>query len=377
MLKLVNLSLVLFLTAIVYAGSDNVKVTWGPEHKAISRQQPVAFLGNTKTGFIQVSNERGRLLTIQSFSPALELKSVTLVDSKILPKGYELVDCLNWGSKYYLFYSTWNRKEATERLFVKEISLEQGTLVGTAKELLACEKIAGDFQINSMVSFVTNNKFKLQFGPDSSTLGVFVQYRRAVESNGKKENNLYGFWKFDKDFNTLWKQTLVTMPLHFSRFPKGIYQNDKDANFQFLKSVRTNDSIKNTIENSINSHKEIVKFGAKFQEPVFVTLPLYDKRISQSYLNLDVNGYPVCTGYYIKPGLDWTPAIDEINTDGAFMQRLTGWGDTIEDVRTNVYKFKDEMLTSIKSKTGQGIPEKNKTKEEQAKRSVDIKNTII
>lgn len=50
------------------AGDLKPKVTWGPEYFAPKRHFPIAFLGNLNSGFIQISHQPGKTLTIQLFT---------------------------------------------------------------------------------------------------------------------------------------------------------------------------------------------------------------------------------------------------------------------------------------------------------------------
>lgn len=376
MLKLVNLSLVLFITATLYAGNVNVKATWGPEYYAPKKHQPVTFLGDLKKGFIQISHQQGKMLTIQSFSPALSLKGEKPVDLKNLPKDYDLLECLEWGNKYYLFYSTWERKEAKERLYVQEISVEKGMLIGASKELIACPQVWGDVTMSGFYRFHTSNKFKLQLSGDSSTLGIFVHYR-PQEKGGAKENSKYGFWMFDKSFKQVWQQPQVAMPYSLYKMTVEDYTIDRAGNFLFLTTVYNDDTRKKIVDNAPNFHFEILKVGSGSQKPTIIPLNVSDKYVSQISMFQDLQGNLVCSGYYAVPDKKGK-LINGANIDGSFVLRLNPAGDKFENIHKGIYELPDEILKQFESERAKKKMEKKDAKgEENTEEDLVLKQIIF
>lgn len=377
MLKLIQLYLLLLVAAVAQAGEIKVKATWGPEYFAPKRHQPVVFLGNLKTGFIQISHQQGKMLTIQSFSPALGLKGEKEIDLKTLPKDYDLLECLKWNEKYYLFYSTWEKKEAKERLYVQEISVDKGSLVSSAKELIACDQLNGDVSVTGFYRWHTGNKFKLQLSGDSSTLGIFVNYRPQDKAEAKA-NSQYGFWVFDNNFKTVWKQTQVSMPYSPVKMDIEDYTTDKQGNFLFLASVYNNETRKQIVDNAPNFHFEILKFGADSKKPAIVPLNLSDKYVSQIALFQDLQGRLVCSGYYAVPDKKGKLRADGANVDGAFVLRLNDAGDKFENIHKGFYELPDEILKQFEGERAKKKMEKKEEKgEESTEQNLKLRRIIF
>lgn len=377
MLKFFKLCSLLILAISLHAGDINVKATWGPEYFAPKRHYPVAFLGDLKTGFIQISHQQGKLLTIQSFSSTLGLKSEKQVDLKTLPKDYDLLECLEWSGKYYLFYSTWEKKEAKERLYVQEISIDKATLTGTAKELIACGQLLGDVSMAGFYRFHTGNKFKLQLSGDSSTLGVFVNYRPQDKVEAKARSQ-YGFWVFDKSFKSVWQQPKVAMPYAPEKMEVEDYTTDKQGNFLFLASVYNNDTRKKIVDNAPNFHFEIIRFGSQSQKPAIVPLNLNDKYVSQIALFQDLQGRLVCSGYYAVPDKKGKLIANGSNVDGAFVLRLNDTGDKFENIHKGFYELPDDILKQFEGERAKKKMEKKEANgEESTEQNLKLKRIIF
>jgi hypothetical protein len=377
MLKFINLYVLLLLTVMLHAGDGNIKTTWGPEYFAPKRHYPLTFLGDLKTGFIQISHQQGKLLTIQSFSPSLALKTEKQIDLKTLPKDYDLLECLQWQGKHYLFYSTWERKEAKERLYVQEISVDKGSLTGTAKELITCEQLNGSVSVTGFYRFHTGDKFKLQLSGDSNTLGIFVNYR-AQDKAEAKENSQYGFWVFDKGFKNVWKQTRVSMPYPPGKMDIEDYTADKKGNFLFLVSVYNNEIRKPIVDNAPNFHFEILRFGAESKKASIVPLNLNDKYVSQIALFQDLQGRLVCSGYYAVPDKKGKLRADGTNVDGAFVLRLNDAGDKFENIHKGFYELPDEILKQFEGERAKKKMEKKEANgEESTEQNLKLKRIIF
>lgn len=361
--KTLLLSLLTICCLAANAGELKPKVTWGPEYFAPKRHIPLAFLGNLNSGFIQISHQPGKMLTIQLFTPKLGLKSEKSVELKSFPKDYDLQDCVNWGSKYYLFYSTWVKKEATERLYVQEIDVQKGALVGASKELISCPQATGDVSMYGLYQFHTSGKFKLLFSNDSSNLSVFVNYR-AQDRKEADQNAKYGFWVFDKDFKTVWNEKENTMPYSPKKMEVEDYTVDKNGDFLFLASVYNDDSRKKIIDNSPNFHFEIMKFGKGNKKPSIVPLNLTDKYVSQISLFEDLTGHLVCSGYYASRDKKGKLVANGANVDGTFFVRLNDSGTAFENIHKGYYELPSEILKQFESERTQKKLEKKEEKGE-------------
>jgi len=360
-----------------YSVEVKAKVTWGAEYFAPKRHSPIAFLGNLKTGFVQVSHQQGKTLTIQLFTPSLGLKSEKVVDLKTLPKDYDMQNCIEWAGKYYLFFSTWVKSEAKERFFAQELDVQNGILKGAPKELITCNQVLGDAYFYGFYKFHTSNKFSLVFSNDSTTMGIFVKYRPQSKEAADK-NAEYGFWVFDSQLKQVWSQTQTSMPYLPKKMDVEDYTFDKNGNFVFLATVYNNDSRKKIIDNAPDFHFEIIRFGSAGKKPSVVPLNFTDKYVSQISLFEDLQGRLVCSGYYAVRDKKGKLIANGSNVDGSFVMRLNDAGDKFENIHKGMYELPTEILKQFESERAQKKIEKKEAKGEEAtEQNLRLKHIIF
>ncbi len=369
--------LFLFYEFTANAGDIKTKVTWGPEYFAPKKHQPLAFLGNLQKGFVHISHQRGKSLCIQLFNPNLSLKSEKYIDIKALPKDHDMQDCIEWGGRYYLFFSTWTKSEAKERFYGQELDIEKGTFKGSAKELIACNQVSGTGTFYGFYQFRTTNKFPIVFGSDSSTIGVYVQYRPQDKKDYDK-NSEYGFWAFDKDLKAVWSQPKVSMPYAPKKMDLEDYARDREGNFLFLTTVYDNESGKRIIDNAPAFHFEILKFTKGSKTPTKIPFTFTDKYVSQIAMFEDLQGRLVCAGYYGVRDKKGKMKANGSNVDGAFILRLNDAGDGFENIYKGTYELPTEVLKQFEStSTQKKLDKKEEAGEDPTQQNLKLRKIIF
>src|SRR5690606_27008157 len=189
-----------------------------------------------RDGKILTVKVTGREITLQQ----LNAETLQFVKDDVfenLPAGFELEEVLEFGDRYFLVYSVWDKPNETEQLFCQEIDFDNVSLKGKERLLLKVQgKIAGSplGKIGYWNIGVTD-KFDFQFSHDNSKL--LVQYRSKPEKrNDAKSYDNIGLNAFDKNVNLIWNSE-VQMPYTEKKMNIIDYSIDSEGNTYILSTV--------------------------------------------------------------------------------------------------------------------------------------------
>lgn len=367
--------LVLHLSS--YAQEPKIKLTWGQQYALPKKHADLGFLGNMKDGFLQIGHDNGKTLSLQKFSPALKLVSEKTIDLKSMPKGYDVEKFVSWGGKYYWMFTTWTKSEGKERLFVQEIDIEKGNLKGSAKELIACDKVQGAVIATGVYQFQKTDKFKIQFSSDSTRMYVYVVF--VNESRDDSKNKMkYGFWVFDNNFKVQWSTPSIYMPYTEKKMDAKDVTVDNNGNFLFLGRVFNDETEKEIVNDEPNFHFEIIKFSQGAKKASTIPFQFTDKFVSQVALFEDAQANVVCAGFY--SGKDKNGKLKNIGTrvDGSFFLKLDVNGEKLDNIHKGFY----EMPTSVfkdyeKQKTQRKLDAKEDKGENLSASNLRLRNIVF
>ncbi len=373
--KLAVFSLVANFT-LTYASDPKIKLTWGQEYILPKKHFDLGFLGNNEVGYMQIGHLYGKSLSLQKFSPTLKLESEKLIDLRTLPKGYDSELFSEWNGSSYWFYTTWNKKEGKERLFVQNVDLKKGDLSGKSKELIQCPKVTGSLVVTGVYQFHKGNKFKISFAKDSSKMFVYVNYPNASKINAKNYEE-YGFWVFDKNMNVIWSKPNVKMPYTENKLSIIDFHGDKDGNFLLLSKVFNDESTKEIVDNAPNFHYEILKFS-KDANGRSINFNFDDKYVSQIIIFEDPKFNIVCSGFYANKDKNGKLKANKSKVDGSFILKLNAASDKMEKFQQGFYEIPNEVFREYeKGIAAKKLEKGNEKGEDQSAYNILLRKVIF
>lgn len=370
-------SLLLIIQYNAGAQEPKIKLTWGAQYQLPKKHVDLGFLGNMKTGFLQIGHDYGKSLSLQKFSPALKLTSEKSIDLKSMPKGYDVEKFVEWNGKYYWLFTTWTKGENKERLFVQEIDIEKGNLKGSAKELIACDKVQGVTVATGAYQFHKSDKFKIQFSSDSTKMFVYVIFTNESRDDSKNKMK-YGFWVFDNSFKVLWSTPTIYMPYTEKKMDVKDVTVDNAGNFLFLGRVFNDDTEKEIVNDAPNFHFEIMKFSQGAKKAGIIPFQFTDKFVSQVALFQDLQSNIVCAGFY--SGKDKNGKLKNIGTkvDGSFFLKLDVNGEKLDNIHKGFYEMPSSVFKDYeKQKTQRKLDSKEDKGENLSASNLRLRNVIF
>ena len=349
--------LIMFLTCAIalsstYAGGNtNVKIKWGPEFELPKKHYELGFVGDNKSGYVEVSHQRGKSIAVQKFNSALKLEGQNEIMTNTLPKGYMIESLWDLNNKNLIFYSTWGKNDKTERLWAQELDVVKGQFTGSPKELLSSkEKLSGSLVMTGFYQFNTADKWNLVRSADSSKLLIYY----TVKPTSRKEadgNATIGMFVFDKNLNQIWGDRME-MPHTEKLMDEVDFQVDKNGNVYILAKVYASDAKK---RDKNDYHYEVLMYGKGSKKPSISSFKFSDKYVVDISLNEDHNGRMLCSGFYSKT---------HKGTDGAFFLAFDESSKTMKNVKKGFYEFPTEVIKQFESARTKKRMEKKESKGE-------------
>jgi hypothetical protein len=315
----------------------NVKITWGPEFELPKKHYELGFIGDPKTGYVEVSHKHGESIALQKFSPTLQLKGETEVSTSNLPKNYMVESLGNIDNKNYIYYSTYSKSDNTEHLFAQELNVDKGQFQGGAKELVtSSEKLAGTLVMTGIYQFGTADKWNFVNSADSNRLLVYYRLK-PKEKKDALNKDIIGLYVFDRSLNKVWGQQ-VEMPYTEKMMDNDDYQVDKEGNVYILAKVYNTEEKK---KNKDDYHYEVLMYNKGSKKPNISSFSFADKFIVDIALTEDRNGKMICSGYYSKT---------HKGTDGAFFLAFDEASKSMKNIKKGFYEFPSDIIRQFESK---------------------------
>lgn len=366
------LSLTAMLTiSTVQAGDPKLKIDWSQEYLLPKKHADIGFIGNPKVGYTQMGYQLKKSLSLQHFSPDLNLESTNTIDLKGFPAGLINEGVIQFAGKTYWAYSTWEKSTTTERLFLQELDLESGSTTGEATQLTETGKLTGDMFATGFYKFELR-KYEFFYSSDSTKLGVVVQYPNASRNDAINKEK-YGFFVFDKNLNQLWKND-VEMP--YTEKKMDIYDKtiDRSGNVYFVARVFDDESEKRVKDGKVNFHFEILKFAKGGKKATSIPFKFENNYVSQLGLFEDFQGNIVCSGFYSDKTRKGKISTDGGAADGTFFLRLDPGDNKLTNVHKGFYEFPAEVLMQFEKARTQKKIEKAENKGTASSANLRLRN---
>lgn len=244
---------------------------------------------------------------------------------------------------FFWFFSTWDRKSETERLFARPF--DKDFLKFDAKPIKLIE--------TSRLYLGTGAKYRYNYSTDSTKM-LITYILKPTEKRDKLSRNIVGFNLFDDHMKKLYAGE-IEMP--YSEYDMDIldYEVDSRSNIYLLAKVKLSNSIdgEDTKENKKLFRYELIRVNQKDNSLQRIKIGLDNKYIRSSpILSEDLNHDIVICGYYSdqKRGS---------GSNGAYVIRLEyDVNNSVKDVKTTYCEFPAEVLKAYESERSRKKMEK-------------------
>ncbi|MES2513082.1 MAG: hypothetical protein V4580_03020 [Bacteroidota bacterium] len=232
---------------------------------------------------------------------------------------------------FFWFYSTWDRKTETERLFA--LPFDKDFLKFESKPIKLVET-------NRLVPY---NKYRFNYSMDSTK--VLVTYVvKPTERRDKLNKDVIGFNLFDDKMNKLYAAE-IEMPYSEYDMNNLDYEIDSRGNIYMLTEVKINNSLDGEVD---REHKnamryELIRVNQKNNTLQSIKINLDNKYTNSVVLSEDLNHNIVIAGYY-------SDRKNSSGSNGAYIIRLEyDANNALKDIKTTYCEFPVETLKAYEN----------------------------
>lgn len=324
LLILISISSSLFAQTLSYSFSN--------EFETVKKHVDMGFYKFNTDEYAEVYYKKGDDMVFQIFDK--DFKNVKKQETVLIPE--ESKKCANEGffsvkNDYFWFYSTWDRKTETERLFA--LPFDKTNLKFANSEIKMIETVRLD----------PYNKYRFNYSTDSTKM--LVTYRvKPKERRDKLNKDIIGFNLYDNKMNKLYAAE-IEMP--YSEFDMNNldYEIDSRGNIYMLTEVKLNNSLDGEVdrENKNAMRYELIRVNQKNNSLQAIKINLQNKYTNSVLLSEDLNHDIVIAGYY-------SDKKNSSGSTGAYIIRLEyDANNAVKDVKTTYCPFPAETLKAYES----------------------------
>ncbi|PZF74803.1 hypothetical protein DN068_00985 [Taibaiella soli] len=306
-----------------YSWSDDVVYT------------PDFLKGNDKDGYIHVGSYERNQITVRHFDNQLHHDAEFSFTPPDIAKEFTLHKLLNLGGKTYMLYSSFNKSEEKEKLFVQELDSKTGKLTGEVRLLASSDiKILPNYEgSNNWLFGKLPEKWWVFVSNDQSK--IMIQYRlRPEHINDKVNSDKIGFIVLDAQLKELWSK-VITMPYTESRMNNENYHVDNDGNAYVLAKIFP----AGEGNKSPNFRFEILKYSKDADQVTKIPFSVSGKFANSVEIGETADNKVFVTGFYSSRS--------RMNSaEGFYLFKLNDLADTVGKTQKWMHAFgKDAMST--------------------------------
>jgi hypothetical protein len=209
-----------------------------------------------------------------------------------------------WGEHAYLYYSYRDEINEIDQLFYHEIDVEQCTLKGEAKRLVAVKGKVGTNKpsvVRMFSAYSLRSKFSFTKSYDQSKLLIEATNYNSFFSFDIDEPIITHMYVFDHNHNKL-VGSGIKMPYSHRQMDHLDYYVDTEGNPYLLAKVRFDNSLDNTkgkgANKIINYHLELLKFDIPAGSIQTTKIETDGNELQDLHLYEDSNNNMICAGLY-------------------------------------------------------------------------------
>jgi hypothetical protein len=335
--------------------SKDFNVTVGTPYAVVDAQSKMYFANNGTAIMIKTDGEK---VTLQKYD-VKSMRETGRKEYEDFPPENKLQDVVQAGDKLYYVFSSFNKKQKQEDLYVRPIVISDGTF-GPAKMLFSTAKevIPSSYDNSSGVNMFGLGRpirFAVHTSFDNSKL--LIRYRlKPAEKDDSKNYDVLGFYVYNMNFEKQWGGE-VKMPYTEKEMNNIAYGVMKDGSAFMI--ARLNDSKRFELLNITSDLKVVPNRMDISGSLVFQELRLYET----------ADGNLECIGFYAN-GIDvkvsWQGnATSSYNINGILQWKVDPKGKILEK---HDYEFPIELINQYESQRSQ---EKNEKREGEGKAGIN------
>lgn len=340
--------------------SKDYSYTVSAPYKVFDASEKIYFSKNNQSIAIKFDEKKVLIQKFDSDKPAYLKEKLY---EKFFPKNYRVEDVLEFDSKFYVFYSSWNGDEDKEQLFSVEIDFDKGEFM-TPKLIIEINgKLSGkknfSFFGGGLYDMIDGTQDKFDFLVSHDRKKMLVQYRKKPEvRNDKKSYDVIGLVAFGDNLTQI-SEREIKMPYTERRMDNLDYQLDNDGNLYLLTKVfhdDSNDDKKRSKDELANYHLELFFIKNETNELKISRFENKDKFITKLWLFDSPQNFLVCGGFFSngKGDLD--------DSDGVLAFKIDKQGNIYDSVSHDIPA---EIINQYES-------EKTKKKNDKKEKKGDV-----
>ena len=342
-MKKIILSISLFTFTLSFA--QNIKYSFGQEFETVKKHQDFGFYKFSNNKYAEVYFKKEEDMMFQIYDE--KFNTIQREETAILPVigskhvAHEMFKPIK--DNYYWFYSTWDRKTETERLFAQPFNQSNFKFTSNPINLIETGRLTDVY-----------DKYHFSTSTDSSKLLVTYKVKPKIKRD-KLNKDIIGFNLFDSQMKKLFAAEIEMPYSEFDMDNLG-YKVDSRGNIYMLTQVKLSNSLDGEAnkENKNAYRYELVRVNQKESKLEVIKIELENKYTSSVSLTEDLQHNIVVTGYYSNKK-------NSVSTDGAYIAKLE-LNDNSSTKKFNITycEFPLEVLKAYES--------------ERAKKKMDKKN---
>ena len=314
--------------------AQTLSYSFGNEFETVKKHEDMGFYKFNENEYAEVYFRRGDDMIFQIFDKDFKnVKKQAIVPLPEDSKKFTNEGFFSVKNDYFWFYSTWERKTETERLFALPFNKEK--LNFEPKEI----KLVETGRLDPYM------KYRFNYSTDSTKM--LVTYRvKPKERRDKLNKDIIGFNLFDNKMNKLYAGE-IEMP--YSEFDMNNldYEIDSRGNIYMLTEVRINNSLDGEVsrdKESKNAYRyELIRVNQKNNTLQAIKINLENKYTNSVILSEDLNHDIVIAGYY-------SDKKNSSGSDGAYIIRLEyDSNNAVKNIKTTYCEFPAETLKAYES----------------------------
>ncbi len=316
----------LFAQTLSYSFSD--------EFETVKKHADMGFYKFKTNEYAEVYYKKGDDMIFQFFDESF--KNVKRQETVLLPeesKKYANEGFFSVKNDFFWFYSTWDRKTETERLFALPFDKTNLHFSNTAINLIETGRLD------------PSNKYRFNYSTDSTKMLVTYRVKPKVR-NDKLSRDIIGFNLFDHNMNKLYAGE-IEMPYSEYDMNNLDYEVDSRGNIYMLTEVKLNNALDGEVTKdraSRNAYRyELIRVNKQNNTLQSIKIALDNKYTNSVILSEDLNHDIVIAGYY-------SDKKNSNASDGAYIIHLEyDANNAVKDLRTTYCEFPAETLKAYES----------------------------
>lgn len=314
---------------------QNIKYSFSEEFETVKKYRDKGFYKLNKNEYVEAYMQKDEEdMVFQVFDKNMsQLKKTETAALPKLEKHPVDEGFFSVKNDFFWFYSTWDRKSETERLFARPFDPDFLKFDSKEIKLIETSRLGG------------GDKYSYNYSTDSTKM--LITYRlKAREKRDALNKDIIGFNLFDDKMNKLYAAE-IEMPYSEADMDNLDYEIDSKGNIYMLISVKINNSIDGEVapekENRNARRFELVRVNQKNNTLQALKINLENKMINSVILSEDLNHDIIIAGYYSDRKYS-------NSANGAYIIRLEyDANNSVKSLKTTYCEFPAATLKAYES----------------------------